>query len=450
MTRTLLIAILLGVVLSFSVSVTAIADQKMDQKLIEFASEGKLDYVKELIKRGANINGIKGYKSPLCEALRNRHFEVALLLINQGADVNLIVGRDSILGMTVVGASVYKKDSQGYKKVFELLLEKGADINLVSKRGSALSLATAFNNKEYANILLDKNANVNVVDKGHEEWTPLMYAIKNGDFKLVKILLKKGADANGFAPGLQLGSDTPLTLAIKRGNINMVELLLKNGASPNICYRSSSKDSYVKCFPPARQAFSQKQLNCDEKCNIYKLLIKHKANIKQINTKCACYKEIADYLYMYPNDFSKLTVVIPKIDEDSGFVLPLKNTMSTKENASLEKQKGGSISEEEAYWVWKGLVEDPEYRQSLMITRKSIAEERAAYKSNDIKLVKKLERASSENKKKVIKGIKEIYVSLYGWPYMGNIYKSILRGRVRNLYEYLIKRPKWDWCQNLT
>jgi ankyrin repeat protein len=150
----------------------------------------------------------------------------------------------------------------GKTDVVKYLLEIGANVNLINKDGaSALWFAVASDkfNDTIVNILINNNADVNVVDSIYMN-TPLMLASAKGRIDAVDLLLDHGAEANkkdkSFASALYyatrfnhtdialkllqkgatfLVSDnqgrTPLFLAIINGNVKIVNGLYENGAS---------------------------------------------------------------------------------------------------------------------------------------------------------------------------------------------------------------------------
>ncbi|MCZ6470247.1 MAG: ankyrin repeat domain-containing protein, partial [Gammaproteobacteria bacterium] len=103
------------------------------------------------------------------------------------------------------------------------LLSKGADINEVGSRsfryGSALHLAIREGYVDIAKLLLDRGAEVDVLDPN--DFTPLHNAAWNGNLDLVKLLLDAGADINAST----YDGDTPLSLAQNNDQAQVAEFI---------------------------------------------------------------------------------------------------------------------------------------------------------------------------------------------------------------------------------
>ena len=126
---------------------------------------GHLEFVKELVSRGANIEHTTDSKS---SPLRGAAFD-------------------------------------GHCDVCEFLIKKGADIDKPNQVGqSPLTIAAAMQKTKCVELLIAKGADVN--HKGHNGDTPLHVSVESGAVEIAKILVKAGAknDANdvGFTPAI--------------------------------------------------------------------------------------------------------------------------------------------------------------------------------------------------------------------------------------------------------
>lgn len=144
----------------------------------------------------------------LHEAIRDYDITTVSALIEQGADVNAVLGTWSAL--------LYAAD-EGASNIVICLLEHGADVNAGSSLGwTALMSAVSLRRNEIMRILLDHGANVNIHDAFGR--TALMYAAEWCNVEGVRLLLEHGAnlhatDNNGLT-ALQLSqnsSDNPAT-----------------------------------------------------------------------------------------------------------------------------------------------------------------------------------------------------------------------------------------------
>ncbi len=124
------------------------------------------------LKTGSRDKGLK-----LTEAIRDKRFEEALRLIEEGADINYV--------------DIY--------------------------RTTPLLYAIQYNNLDMVRVLVERGADVNYVNSIGS--TPLMYAISEENFEIVKYLLDHGVkDINSGRNG------TPLIMAIISKKLDMVKL----------------------------------------------------------------------------------------------------------------------------------------------------------------------------------------------------------------------------------
>ncbi|KAJ0114164.1 hypothetical protein J7T55_007999 [Diaporthe amygdali] len=118
----------------------------------------------------------------------------------------------------------------GLLNLLRVILENGADtdVNILGGSfGNALQAASARGYYRIVQLLLEKGADVNT--QGGAHGNALQAASAIGDFKIVELLLKKGANVN--AQGGPYGN--ALQVALVRRHYNIFQLLLENGANVN-------------------------------------------------------------------------------------------------------------------------------------------------------------------------------------------------------------------------
>lgn len=116
----------------------------------------------------------------------------------------------------------------GQKDAAQTLLNKGAEVNARSTNAmenTPLHAAAAGRKAEIVQLLIERGALVNA--RQHGGWTALHAAAQNGDVDMARMLIAAGADVRARAENNQ----SPLDLALTKGQQAMVDLLEANGAS---------------------------------------------------------------------------------------------------------------------------------------------------------------------------------------------------------------------------
>lgn len=157
-----------------------------DIPLIKASEVGNIDIVKFLVEHGAEVNIKDPWDTtPIYAACRERNLEVVKYLIEEGANINKKINS----GWTPLHTAVYNGDFQ----IVKLLLEKGAYTDVYSG-GPIIHLSIKSTHTEILRLLLDYNANVNVIN---ESDVPLLhYAVERGGEDIIKMLILAGADIN--------------------------------------------------------------------------------------------------------------------------------------------------------------------------------------------------------------------------------------------------------------
>ncbi|KAI0440168.1 ankyrin repeat-containing domain protein [Xylaria telfairii] len=177
-----------------------------------------------LLQKKAKVNAISkscpAHNAIQMAASRGSDDTIRILLA-EGADVNLRGGD--------CGSALCAAVMRGDKDIVMLLLDKENNINYEGPKGSALELALSRHSLEIAELLFQRNVDVNIVSKGKcgmGTGTPLIVAVDSGDINTVKKLLELNADVNLFPDG----GESPMQTAVRRGRQNIVEVLVKNSA----------------------------------------------------------------------------------------------------------------------------------------------------------------------------------------------------------------------------
>ncbi|XP_073989183.1 ankyrin repeat and SOCS box protein 16-like [Rhodnius prolixus] len=273
------------------------------------AEHGYTDLVGLLLSEGAKVDFRENTDEPfprttLCDeplrlAIRNKHIEIARMLLEHGADpnkryffgaeINLVspLDIDFLQLLLMYGANPNTRDRGGLTPLMKaarlpqgmqsvlLLISYGADVNAMTDERhdyrTVLHYAVLSGNLEIVNLLIKQGASVNYPPEISKP-TVLDLAILRGDPELVKMLILAGANVNSSSP--IIGS--PLHVVCSDGITNRLELmsmLLSAGADPNMIVDSDDG-------PPLRPVLPEYVAGNEEPCiQVVKLLMQFGAKI---------------------------------------------------------------------------------------------------------------------------------------------------------------------------
>ncbi|MCP4354213.1 MAG: hypothetical protein GY793_01025, partial [Proteobacteria bacterium] len=180
---------------------------------IKAVENGDVKKVKSFIERGVNLD-IRNHFDEfiLTLAIDKRHSEIAQMLIENGAKINIVNEK-----MTALENAIY----MGLADIVKILIEKKARFDLKKY----ILFAADKKSPDVLSLLLDLDIGKKTLNKA------LLEAAMNGHSESVKLLLKKGADIN--SQGFNALNYTPLIGAAEKGHMDAAKILLKEGADVN-------------------------------------------------------------------------------------------------------------------------------------------------------------------------------------------------------------------------
>lgn len=192
---------------------------KKNLERIDFLILGGADYAQDMQGDTALMISVNEAIEEFQElGIMNRYKEIIKILLNAKADVNIC----NILGRTALISAAFDLNRRAgcNEEIVKMLLDAGADVNIIDTVNSDTALNMAIcdgsGSSKIITMLLSAKANVNSFD--NEKWTPLMWAVDQGRLKIVKQLIKKGADVNA----INKKGKTALDLAKKQPKIQQL------------------------------------------------------------------------------------------------------------------------------------------------------------------------------------------------------------------------------------
>lgn len=192
-----------------------------------------LELMQFLLERGADVNypdpeGLTKGHPPIWWAVLNREIEILKLLLEHGANINYTASEGCYKGVNLL---ILARD--GYKiTIVKLLLEKGIDIDITQKQ-ETLCWAAVHNANEVAKILLEKGTDVNHIqtEGSYTNLSPLWFAIRQNNLDLARLFIDKNANINFIN---KQGRTMLMAETVKGRGTSIVEFLIKNGATVDL------------------------------------------------------------------------------------------------------------------------------------------------------------------------------------------------------------------------
>ncbi|XP_063218720.1 poly [ADP-ribose] polymerase tankyrase-1-like [Bacillus rossius redtenbacheri] len=273
------------------------------------AEHGYTELVALLLHQGAQVDYRENTDDPfprttICDeplrlAIRNRHYQVARMLLEHGADpnkryffgseINLVSPLDLefMRLLLTFGANPDTRDRSGLTPLMKaarlpqgidsvlLLLSYGADVNAMTDARhdfrTVLHYAVLSGNLQLVNLLLKQGAHVNY-PRDYQKPTPLDLAILKGDTDMIKLIIGAGANVNSSSP--IIGSPLHVACADNIPNrLQILQYLLYNGADPNMLIESDEG-------PPLRPVLAEYISSNEEPCpQVINILLRYGAKV---------------------------------------------------------------------------------------------------------------------------------------------------------------------------
>ena len=192
--------------------------------LSQASEAGNAAVIERLLRAGADVNGtfLSTGETALMEAARSGKIEALKVLLDHGADVN---AQETLRGTTALMWAA----SEGHADAIRVLIGHAAGVNAQSKQEKAKPYGTAGPGAKTPENL------------GSGGLTPLLFAVREGSFESVKVLVDAKADVN------QTSGDgsSPLLVAVLNGRYDMARYLIDKGAKVSLANQKGWTPLYL-------------------------------------------------------------------------------------------------------------------------------------------------------------------------------------------------------------
>ena len=186
------------------------------KRLSEISSEFRLDAtrIEQKDRKFSRESEAQSYES-------NKILLVQLIEQLKMEELDVQVARLKFTPLKVTRLREKVKNLEKQQESRKLLLQQYSELDQLNE---SLSNASQHGHLDKCLVLLKNGANANYVDSAG--YIPMHYAIVNGAYDIVKLMLQFGADNSSYLTG-----NSPVVLAARHGHVAIIKLLTEFGAS---------------------------------------------------------------------------------------------------------------------------------------------------------------------------------------------------------------------------
>jgi len=245
------------------------ANREAATALSQASENGNAAIIERLLRAGADVNAtfLSTGETALMEAARAGRVEALKVLLDHGADVN---AKEALRGTTALMWAA----SEGHPAAIRILIERGANVGAQSKQGNAIAYGTAGPGAKIP---------ANLQTGG---LTPLIFAVREGTFDSVKVLVDAKADVN------QTSGDgsSPLLVAVLNGRYDIARYLIDQGANVRLANQKGWTPLYLAIKHRSNETGTVPvPPNADQAMDFIKLILDLGA---EVNTRLAYETEV--------------------------------------------------------------------------------------------------------------------------------------------------------------
>lgn len=220
-------------------------DEIDTDSIIKAAWDGDIPAVKALLEKGVSPNITNSRKeTPLFMASKSGQMPLVQYLLAKNGELKLDLNTKDILGETPLNAAA----NDGYQDVAVALIDAGADVNIpCNVHRTPLHHAAQRGDMKTVRALIDASADLDAGNLYNVK--PLHLAALEGRLEAMQDLIRAGADVNAFSAFF---GQYPIHVAVMKARMEATQYLIDAGAymevldkQGNTPLSSAAKDGYI-------------------------------------------------------------------------------------------------------------------------------------------------------------------------------------------------------------